>query len=105
MIARLWHGWTKPEDAEHYENLIRNVVFADIEKKNIPGYKGMQLLRKDRENEVEFISMMWFEELENISSFVGEDYETAHVPEICKAVLIRFEERVDHFEIRHGLSY
>ncbi|PYI71953.1 MAG: antibiotic biosynthesis monooxygenase, partial [Verrucomicrobia bacterium] len=30
MIARIWHGWTKPGDANAYEKLLRDKIFPSI---------------------------------------------------------------------------
>lgn len=105
MIARIWHGWTSHENADKYEKLVRGEVFEKVEKLDIVGYQGMQLLRKEQEHETEFISMMWFEKLEDVTGFVGEDIETAHVPDTCQNLLSRFEKTVNHFEVRQQLSY
>lgn len=99
MILRIWHGWTTHENADKYEQLVKSEVFEEVEKKKIPGYQGYQLLRKERKTETEFISMMWFEKLEHVSDFVGEDFEVAHVPNVCQKLLSRYEERVEHFEV------
>ena len=40
-IKRIWHGWTTPENATAYENLLRDEVFPGIEAKQIPGYRGI----------------------------------------------------------------
>lgn len=103
MIVRIWHGWTTHQNADNYEQIVRKEVFDKIE---IPGYQGFQLLRKAHEVETEFITMLWFEKLENVSEFAGEDYESAHIPEACEAVLARYEETVQHFEVASsgGLS-
>jgi hypothetical protein len=31
MIARVWKGWTKAEDADAYEKLLREVVYPGIQ--------------------------------------------------------------------------
>jgi len=38
MIARIWRGWTKPENAKAYENMLRNEIFPLIAARNIEGY-------------------------------------------------------------------
>ncbi|MEO9869063.1 antibiotic biosynthesis monooxygenase family protein [Ekhidna sp.] len=101
MIARIWHGWTLPRDADDYEMLIKVEVFEKVEKKKIPGYRGAQLLRHDHADEVEFVSIIWFEKLENVASFVGDDLEKAHVPDRCKSKLLRFDTQVKHFEMKY----
>lgn len=105
MITRIWYGWTLPENADAYEKLVREEVFDEIEKMQIEGYQGMQFLRKEGTDEVEFISMMWFDKLENVKDFVGEDYEVAHIPEEARKLLSRYQERVNHYEVRHQLNY
>lgn len=100
MIARLWHGWTTPENADAYEELLREEIFVGIEQRGIPGYRGIQLLRRDGPGEVEFVTLMRFESLDAVRTFAGEDYEVAVVPPEARALLSRFDERSQHFEIR-----
>lgn len=104
MIARIWHGYTTTENAAVYENLIREEIFPEIRDKKIRGYKGAQLLRKDRENETEFTTFLWFEDLESVKGFVGEDYEKVYVPEKARQVLSRFDQKATHSELRHSLG-
>ena len=105
MIARVWHGWTAPENADRYESLLRDQVFPEIEAKEVSGYRGIQLLRRDLGGEVEFKTIMWFESLEAVKDFVGEDLERAYVPDTARAVLARFDERSRHYEVRRELTY
>jgi len=56
MIARIWHGYTKPEHADAYEAMLKPELLSGISK----GYRDSSLLRKEAGNEVEFItSMLW----------------------------------------------
>ena len=105
MIARIWHGWTSPENAEVYENLLKTEIFSGIALKNVKGYKGIQLFRRSLEKEVEFITTMWFESLENVKQFAGEDYERCVVPKKAREVLKHFDELSQHYEIREKLEY
>ena len=41
------------------------------------GYKGIQLLSREVENEFEFSTIMWFDKIESVKQFMGEEYETA----------------------------
>ena len=105
MILRIWHGWTKPENADVYENLLRTEIFPGIAAKNIPGYRSIELLRRDLGGEIEFITMMRFDSLQSVKDFVGEDYEQSYVPEKARAVLARFDQRSLHYELRETLEY
>ena len=105
MIARIWHGWTKPQDAEIYENLLKSEIFPGIASKNVFGYRQIQLFRRPLADEVEFITIMWFDSWDAVRQFAGEDYEKAYVPPQARKVLSRFDERSQHYEIREQLSY
>ena len=106
MIGRVWHGWTKPENADHYEQLLKEEIFPGIADKKGPGYRGIQLFRRPIDNEeVEFVTIMWFDSLEAVKQFSGEDYEHAYVPPKAREVLARFDERSQHYEIKERLDY
>jgi heme-degrading monooxygenase HmoA len=105
MIIRVWHGWTAPENADVYENLLKTEIFPDIAAKNIPGYQAIELLRREVGDEVEFVTAMAFDSLQSVKDFQGEDYEAAYVPEKARAVLKRFDERSQHYEIRGRFEY
>lgn len=105
MIGRIWRGWTKPENADAYENLLRKEIFSGISSKNLTGYNGIQLFRRKVEDEVEFVTIMWFESVEAIKKFAGEDYETAVVPAKARELLKRFDVRSQHYEVREKLAY
>ncbi len=100
MISRVWHGWTTPANADTYENLLKEEIFVGIGDRKIPGYKGFQLFRRNVGNEVEFITVMWFDSLDAVRIFAGEDYEVAVVPPKARAVLSHFDARSQHYEVR-----
>ena len=100
MIARIWHGWTRPESADAYETLLKTEIFPGIAAKSIAGYRGIELLRRPYGDEVEFVTIMRFDSWEAVKAFAGEDHETAYVPEKARAVLARFDARSQHFEVR-----
>ncbi|MBX6320927.1 MAG: antibiotic biosynthesis monooxygenase [Rhodospirillaceae bacterium] len=105
MIARIWHGWTEPGNADRYEGLLRTEIFPGIAARAVPGYRGIQLLRRALDGEVEFITVMWFETWEAVRAFAGEDHERAVVPPAARAVLARFDARAQHYEVRERLDY
>ncbi|HEU0302429.1 MAG TPA: hypothetical protein VFR37_23420 [Longimicrobium sp.] len=100
MICRVWHGWTAPANADAYERLLREEIFVAIEGRGIAGFRGIQLLRRDVGAEVEFATLMWFDALDDVRAFAGEDYERAVVPPAARALLARFDERSAHYEVR-----
>ena len=100
MISRIWHGWTAKTNADTYESLLRKEIFVGIKDRNIEGYKGIQLLRRELNSETEFITIMWFDSIGAVRIFAGEDYERAVVPESARKVLSRFDERSQHYEVK-----
>jgi heme-degrading monooxygenase HmoA len=99
VICRLWRGWTTPGNADAYERIVRGEVIPGIEAREIEGFRHIDLMRRDIGEEIEFATLMWFDSMDSVKAFVGEDYEVAHVPERARAVLLRFDERVGHFEV------
>ena len=99
MICRIWHGWTSLENAPKYEAVVRGTVIPGIEARRIPGFLSIDLIQRPVEEGMEFATIMWFDDLESVSGFMGEDYEVAHVPEAARQVLSRFDERSQHSEI------
>lgn len=104
MISRIWHGYTTPENANTYENLLKEEIFVGIHDRNISGFREIQLFRRELGTEVEFITVMWFDSLEAVRIFAGKDYEVAVVPPKARVVLSRFDERSQHYEVREQLK-
>jgi hypothetical protein len=105
MIARIWHGWTTFENADIYEALLKNEIFPSIENKKINGYRKISLLRRPLEKEVEFITIMKFDNLSAVKEFAGEDYEKSYVPQKARKVLLRHDKTSQHYEIINELDY
>src|SRR5687768_15808528 len=99
MICRLWRGWTTPENANAYERLVRGEVIPGIEARRIAGFQHIDLMKRELDDEVEFQTLMWFDSLDAIIAFMGEDYAVSHVPPAARAVLKRFDSRAAHFEV------
>ena len=99
MIARLWHGWTTPADADAYEDLLRTTIFPWIGD-TVDGFRGAYLLRDDGADEVEFLTVTLFESLDDVRAFAGEDHESSVVLPEAEALLSRFDARSRHYETR-----
>jgi hypothetical protein len=99
MICRVWRGWTTPNNTAAYERLVRGTVIPEIEARQIPGFRHIDLMRRTAGEEVEFATIMWFDDVDAIRAFVGEDYEVSHVPDEARAVLTRFDLRASHYDV------
>lgn len=100
MISRIWHGWTTPDNADIYERLLNEEIFVGIKRRQIKGFKDIQLLRRTTGDEVEFITIMRFDSIESVREFAGQDYEACVVPTSARKVLKRFDDRSQHYEIK-----
>jgi len=102
MIARLWHGWTSLDNADLYEALLREEIFVGIRARRIAGFRGIEMWRRPNGDEVEFVTLMRFDDLDAVRAFAGSDYEAAVVPPKARALLSRFDDRSQHYAIRES---
>ena len=100
MICRIWYGWTSRANADAYERLQRSEIFRGIAYRALPGYHGIELLRRSGGDLEEFVTMMWFDSLDAVRAFAAEDYEVAVVPAAARALLDHFDARSAHYEVR-----
>lgn len=105
MIARIWHGWTTHENAEAYHRVLTEEVIPQIESYKMEGYRKIEVLQRELDDEIEFITIMYFDSVDYIKQFVGDDYEVAHVPEAAQKVLKRWDKRSQHYEVTDSFSY
>lgn len=97
MIARMWRGYTKPEDADMFEVLLKTELQRDI--RDAPGFSHSYLLRRDRTNDVEFVTVTLWDSLKSIRDFMGPSYEAPAVPEERRRYLIRYDGTAAHYEV------
>jgi heme-degrading monooxygenase HmoA len=104
MIARIWHGYTKPEHADAYEAMLKPELLPGISKKT--GYRGSYLLRREAGAEIEFITIMLWDSLDAIRAVTGPDYETAIIPAERRQHLSRYDVKSVHYEVAamHGIA-
>ena len=97
MVARVWHGYATPEHADEYEGMLKPELLPGLSTKR--GFAGSYLLRRDLGVEVEFITMILWESLDDIRAVAGDDYERAIVPEERRRVLSRWDDKAAHYEV------
>jgi tRNA-Thr(GGU) m(6)t(6)A37 methyltransferase TsaA len=96
MIARIWKGVVRTADADHYAGYIRSTGFAEYAE--TVGNRGAWMLRRDEEGSTEFITLSFWESIEAIRAFAGDDIEAAVLyPEDERYLL--GESTVTHYEV------
>ena len=97
MVARVWHGYTTPQNADAYESMLKPELLPGLS--TVAGFRGSYLLRRTHGDEVEFITIILFDSIDNIRAVAGEHYETAVIPEERKQVLSRWDRHAAHYEV------
>jgi hypothetical protein len=100
VVCRVWRGWTSADHAESYDDYPQKELFPRLSRElQSHGYRGYQLLRLSRGEEVEFMTMLWFESIEKVGSFAGENYETPVISEEARSLLTRFADHADDYQL------
>ena len=98
MIARHWRGWTRVENAEAYEELLKSKVLPGLKK--IEGYRGGYIFRSDETEEAEFVVVNFFESVAAVERFAGPNYAVPVIEPEAKALLSRVEPIAKHYQVR-----
>jgi heme-degrading monooxygenase HmoA len=104
-IKRVWHGWTTKENGDRYQSILQNEVIPGIEAKNIPGLRKFEVMRIELEDEVEFLTIITFDSLQDVIVFQGENYQKSYVPDAAQKVLKRWDEETLHYELIETRMY
>ncbi len=97
MIARIWHGRTRAEDYEAYTEFLKERAIPDY--RSTEGFVRLVFLRRIEGNEGHFTLITFWENLEVVKNFAGEDYEKAKYYPEDEGFLLEFEEKVEHYEV------
>lgn len=97
MIARVWHGYTKPENADAYEAMLKPELLPGIG--HVKGYESSYLLRRDAGTEVEFVTIMLWQSIDAVRAFAGPNYEASVIPEERRKYLSRHDDKAAHYEV------
>jgi len=97
MIARLWHGITLSTKADEYLDYLNKTGVEDYQATE--GNLGVQLLRRIEGDQAHFLIITFWESVEAIKKFAGEDYEKARYYPEDQHFLLEFEEKVIHYEV------
>jgi len=97
MIVRMWHGRVPTSKADAYREFTNARAIPDYQ--SVKGNISVHVLER-REGEVtHFITLTFWESLEAIKGFAGDDVETAKYYPEDKDFLLEFEPTVVHYEV------
>ena len=98
MIARIWHGWTKSEDAKTYEEMLRGEIFPSIHARNIEGYRGAELFIRDYGNEVQFVTLLRFDSMDAVTELAGPEANKPVIFPKAEALITRMKQ-AQHYRV------
>jgi heme-degrading monooxygenase HmoA len=96
MIARIWHGITPASKADEYVEFLQQSGIRDYQATE--GNRGVHLLRRIEGDQAHFLILTFWDSVESIKRFAGEDYEKARYYPEDEEYLLEFEETVIHYE-------
>ncbi len=96
MIARIWRGAVRPQDADEYGEYIGATGLAEYAQ--TPGNRGAWMLRRDVGELTEFLTFTLWESLDAVIAFAGEDYERAVYYPDDDRFLVERDEVCAHYE-------
>jgi hypothetical protein len=100
VICRVWRGWTTPENADRYDDYLQKELFPHLKHDlREHGFRGHQLLRLNRDEETEFMTMLYFESIDKVRAFAGESYGTPVISTKARAMLSRYADHADPYEV------
>ena len=97
MIARFWTAKTSQAQAPVYTNHLKSRVLATL--KEVDGYLGAKLLERETEGEVEIVVITFWQSLDAVREFAGDDLERAVVSEEIAPLLLYYDQRVRHYDV------
>ena len=102
VVVRVWHGWTSPDHADAYQELLDTTIVPSITARQIPGHRSTEILRRSdadpTASDVEFITIMVFDNWNAVREFAGGDGHTSVVPESARQLLSRFDDHSQHYQ-------
>ncbi len=97
MIVRMWHGRVPAEKARAYREFLNARAIPDYQ--STPGNISVTILERPEGEVTHFITMTFWESLDAIRAFAGDDVETAKYYPEDQDFLLEFEPNVVHYEV------
>lgn len=104
-IVRIWRGWTTTDNAIKLERALREEAIPGIEANKPKGLNGIELLTMNTGSEVRFTTIMYFDSIESVKAFAGEDYTKAHIDPSVAPLLLRYDQIVEHHLLKEQRSW
>jgi len=97
MIVRMWHGRVPTEKAARYREFLNARAVPDY--RSVPGNVSVHILERADGAVTHFVTLTFWEGMEAIRGFAGDDVAVAKYYPEDRAFLLEFEPTVVHYEV------
>ncbi len=97
MICRIWHGITPAPKADDYLDYLHRTGIPDYRRTK--GNLSAFVLRRIEGEQAHFLTVSFWDSIESIKRFAGDDHERARYYPEDRSYLIALEPTVQHFEV------
>ena len=97
MITRMWHGRVPTSKAKAYREFVNARAIPDYQ--SVAGNLSVHILERTEADITHFITLTFWNDLESIKAFSGEDVDVAKYYPEDKDFLLEFEQKVLHYEV------
>jgi heme-degrading monooxygenase HmoA len=96
VIARIWRGAVRSEDADDYVAYIQGTGIAEY--KATPGNRGAWILRRPAGDVTQIVTFSLWDDMDAVRAFAGDDPERAVFYPQDDRFLVERELTVEHYE-------
>jgi hypothetical protein len=97
VILRVWRAYAESSSADRYPRHLLGKVRPELER--IAGFRGLLVVTRQHRDEVEYVVQTLWDSMDAIRTFAGPNPERAVVEPPAAAMLLRFDELVDHYQV------
>jgi heme-degrading monooxygenase HmoA len=102
MIARIWQGQTLEKHKEEYLGYLQRTGLRGYQATK--GNLGALVLHRDEDGKTHFLTLSFWDSVDSIKLFAGDEYEKARYYPEDEKYLLTFEPTVTHFEVLGSLA-
>jgi heme-degrading monooxygenase HmoA len=97
MIARIWRGTVRTEDADEYVTYVRETGIGHY--RSTPGNRGAWILRRSSGGTTEILTFSLWDDMDAVRAFAGDDPSQAvYYPEDDR-FLVERSPTVEHYQV------
>jgi heme-degrading monooxygenase HmoA len=97
VIARIWRGAVRCEDADRYVDYLQGTGIPEY--RATPGNRGAWILRRDAGETTEFVTLSFWDSLESVEGFASPDPGRAVFYPEDDRFLVERNLHVTHYEL------